>query len=214
MRILTCMRMFQSSLWIKYLILTTLIAIGAYQLLQRDWHSFLMVSQAFVFSLIPTFLRKAYGVRTPHILQAGVAIFMFATIFLGEVGNFYERFWWWDLIWHTLAGVVCGLIGYIILILTYRRQNVQLNPVFSSVFAVSFSLALSTFWEIIEFAVDLALNTNMQPSGSDTMWDLIVGLFGALISAAGGFRYLQYSEHIGMNAIIDDGVRRNKHPYW
>ena len=201
----------QFPLAIKYCILGALILIGFYYAVMSNWHAVFMISQAFLFSLIPSFLQKLYGVRTPRILQAGVVFFMFATIFLGEVANFYELFWWWDLIWHTLAGTVFCLIGFIILILTYRRQNVRLNSLFSTVFAVSFSLASSVLWEILEFVIDLTFGTNMQPSGSDTMWDLVVGLFGALIGAFSGYRYVQYRECIGMNAIIDDGVQKNIH---
>jgi hypothetical protein len=64
-------------------------------------------------------------------------------------------------------------------------------------------------WEILEFAVDQLLNTNMQPSATDTMLDLIVGLIGALVSALSGYRYVQYNDKNGMNGIIEEGVRKN-----
>lgn len=198
-----------ASLLIKYFILGVLIVLGLYLIADQNYHGFLMVIQAFLFTLVPTILKKMYGIRTPHILQAGIAVFMFGTIFLGETGGFYERFWWWDIIWHTLAGVVFGLIGYAVLILTYRKQEVHLAPIFTSIFAISFSLCLSTLWEIIEFVVDVALHTNMQPSPHDTMTDLVVALFGAFISAYSGYRYIQYRERKGLNTIIDEAVKKN-----
>lgn len=197
------------TLLIKYFVQAILLILGLLEVAASDWSGAFMAFQAFLFSLIPTLLKKFYNIRTPHILHAGVVIFMFATIFLGEVENFYERFWWWDLIFHTLAGIIFGLIGYIMLILTYRTQNVRLAPLFTSLFAISFSLGVSVIWEILEFVIDSILNTNMQPSASDTMWDLIVGLVGALISTLGGYRYLEYNERLGMSDIIDEGVRKN-----
>lgn len=196
-------------LLIKYFILGTLLCLALFKISQADWAGLFIVAQAFGFSLIPTFLKSFYDIRTPHFLQAGVAIFMFATIFLGESGGFYDRFWWWDLIWHTLAGVAFGLIGYMILILTYRKQNVVLAPLFTSIFAVSFSLCASVIWELLEFGIDMAFKTNMQPSLTDTMTDLFVALIGALLSAQSGYRYLQFSERIGMSELIDEAVKKN-----
>jgi hypothetical protein len=197
------------ALLLKYIALTIIVLICLWEALEMDWRGLLMAMQVLVFSLVPTLLKKYYGIRTPHALQAGGAIFLFATIFLGEEANFYERFWWWDLLFHTLAGLAFGLIGYMILVLTYRKQAVRLAPLFTAIFAVSFSLTISVLWEILEFAVDQLLNTNMQPSATDTMLDLIVGLIGALVSALSGYRYVQYNDKNGMNGIIEEGVRKN-----
>jgi len=198
-----------ASLLIKYFVLGVLLCIGLFKVYESSWATVFIVFQAFLFSLVPTLIRKLYGIRTPHLLQAGVAIFMFATIFLGESAGFYERFWWWDLLWHTLAGFGFGLIAYMVLIIVYRRQNVALAPLFTSLFAVTFSLGMSALWEILEFLIDLTLGTTMQPSGHDTMTDLIVGLFGALASVIAGYRYLYSQEAAGICEIIHEGVEKN-----
>ena len=199
-----------ASLLIKYFILGVLLILGLILVYQAQWKSLFMVVQAFIFTLIPTFLKKWYGVRTPSLLQGGIAVFMFATIFLGETAKFYDNFWWWDTLWHGLSGMVFGLLGYAILILTYRRQNAQHAPIFTSVFAVSFSVAISAIWEMLEFLIDITLKTtNMQPSAEDTMTDLIVGGIGALISVYSGYRYLRYRERKGLNTIIDEAVEKN-----
>lgn len=200
-------------LMVRYLILGILLVLGAVMAYEARWESVFMVVQAFIFTLIPTFLKKWYGVGTPPLLQAGIAVFMFSTIVLGETGHFYEKFWWWDALWHGVSGIVFGLLGYAILILTYRRKNVRLAPLFTSVFAVSFSLAISALWEIIEFLVDVTTKTtNMQPSGHDTMTDLIIGFVGALVSAYSGYRYVRYRERNPLNTIIDEAVKENSAP--
>lgn len=196
-------------LLLKYTVLTLLVLICLWEVMQMDWRGLLMASQAFIFSLIPTFLKKYYGIRTPHILQAGGALFLFATLFLGEEANFYDRFWWWDLIFHTFAGLAFGLVGYMILVLTYRKHAVRLAPLFTSIFAISFAVTLSALWEILEFIIDQLLGTNMQPSASDTMWDLVAGLIGALVSALSGYSYVTHNDKNGMSGIIEEGIKKN-----
>jgi len=198
-----------ASLVIKYFTLGVLIIFGLFLVAEGNYHGLLMVAQACLFTLIPSFLQKRYDISTPHILQAGIAVFMFSTIVLGETAGFYERFWWWDLIWHALAGVIFGLIGYAVLILTYRKQNVRLAPLFTSIFAISFSLGISALWEILEFAIDMVLKTNMQPSAHDTMTDLVVGFLGAIFSAYSGYRYIIHKERTGLNTIIEEAVESN-----
>jgi hypothetical protein len=49
----------------------------------------------------------------------------------------------------------------------------------------------------------------MQPSASDTMWDLIVGFAGAFISALSGYNYVRSNDKSGMNGIIEEGIKKN-----
>jgi hypothetical protein len=70
-------------------------------------------------------------------------------------------------------------------------------------------MTVSVLWEILEFAVDQLLHTNMQPSASDTMWDLIVGFAGAFISALSGYNYVRSNDKSGMNGIIEEGIKKN-----
>ncbi len=198
------------SLTIKYFMLGLLCITGIYLIYTQNWHGLFMLSQALGFSLIPTFLRRMYNVHTPHTIQAGIVIFMFSTIFLGEVARFYETYWWWDTLFHALSGLAMGLLAYISLILIYRKHNVRMAPIFTSVFAICVSLALSAVWEILEFTIDSFLDTNMQPSADDTMWDLIAGLAGALLSGWSGYRYILHNVRYGLNSVIHDGVIKNK----
>lgn len=197
-------------LTIKYVMLALLFALGAYLIVAQAWHALFMLCQALCFSLVPTFLRRMYNVRTPHTIQAGIVLFMFSTLFLGEVAHFYEIYWWWDAAFHGLSGLAMGLIAYISLILAYRKHNVRLAPIFTSVFAICVSLALSAVWEILEFAIDSLAGTNMQPSAADTMWDLIAGFIGALLSGWSGYRYILHNVRYGLNSVIHDGVIKNK----
>jgi hypothetical protein len=45
-------------------------------------------------TLIPLFFEHRFRVYAPPQLQLLAVVFVFATLFLGEVYDYYNRFWW------------------------------------------------------------------------------------------------------------------------
>ena len=43
-------------------------------------------------------------IRLPASFQLFGVLFIFLALYLGEIQHFYIRFWWWDLILHSLFG--------------------------------------------------------------------------------------------------------------
>ena len=120
--------------------------------------------------------------------------------FLGEVRNYYVRFWWWDIVLHTASGFLFGIIGFLLVHVLNEVEEIDVNmkPGFVALFAFLFAVGMGAIWEIFEFVMDRFFNMNMQkpmlgdPSGlTDTMWDLIVDTLGALIISALGYSYLK-----------------------
>jgi hypothetical protein len=135
-------------------------------------------------------------VRLPLEFEVLLNVFIFASIFLGEVGGFYTRFWWWDAVLHTSSGLALGFIGFLILYSLYRADRLDARPALIAVFSFCFALALGVLWEVFEFAADSIVGSDMQKSGLvDTMWDLIVDAVGALIAAISGYAYMAYRTH-------------------
>ena len=73
-----------------------------------------------------------------------------------------------------------------------------MKPGFVAFFAFLFAIGVGAIWEIFEFSMDQLFGLNMQkamlgdPSGlTDTMWDMIVVVFGALSIALLGYGYLK-----------------------
>lgn len=144
---------------------------------------------------IPSIIEKRLQVDLPGELEILIVFFLVASLFLGEVQNFYELFWWWDIFLHTISGIILGLAGFLILFSLYIRKRLQMSAFLLSIFAFSFALALGTVWEIFEFIMDSTFGFNMQKSGLvDTMWDLIVDALGALIVATMGYFYIKYKK--------------------
>ena len=83
-------------------------------------------------------------------------VFVFATLFLGEMLRYYDRYEWWDAALHGGSGLLLGILGFLLVFVLNesRSVNVQLRPGFVAFFAFLFAVSIGTLWEIFEFAVD------------------------------------------------------------
>lgn len=167
-------------------------------LTQREWLQAFAVGGIMAVTLAPAVFRRHLPVEIPSEVQIVVVLFVFATLYLGEVRGYYERFWWWDAVLHTTSGVLLGVLGFMSVYVLNEDEHVDLHmrPSFVALFAFFFAVALGAIWEIFEFGMDHFFGTNMQPatpgdpSGlSDTIHDLIVDTVGAAVVALAGWRY-------------------------
>lgn len=168
-------------------------------ILDERWLHVFLVLAIMITMMSPFVLKPLFRSHIPFELQILAIIFVFATLFLGEVRDYYERFWWWDLLLHATAGLLLGLLGFMIVYILNEDRHVDLymRPSFLALFAFFFSQGIGALWEIFEFAMDQIFGMTMQkpmlgdPSGlTDTMWDLIVNALGAAVISLGGLRYL------------------------
>lgn len=183
----------------------------------RRWgHAALVVALMAVIST-PLWFRRRTLANIPVEIQIFAVAFIFATLFLGEVGNFYEKFWWWDLVLHTSSGVLLGLFGFMVLYLLNETEtvSVHMRPSFLALFAFFFSVGLGAIWEIFEFSMDQLFGLTMQkpmrgdPSGlTDTMWDLIVDTLGAAIASLVGLSYMLAARKEGRRDWLQRFVAR------
>jgi len=111
---------------------------------------------------------------------------------LGEVSDFYERIWWWDLALHGTSAMLMGFIGFLTVYVFHMTHRLEVKPFHVAAFTFGFAVTIGTLWEIFEFLMDWFVGTNMQKSGLvDTMTDLIINAFGALVAATTGFLYVK-----------------------
>lgn len=147
-----------------------------------------------VISLLPELFVRRFHVHVPPGFGMLAVIFVFASLFLGEVHGYYLRFWWWDVVLHTAAGFMLGLLGFLLVYVLNEKEDIELHmkPGFVALFAFMFAVGIGALWEIFEFSMDTLFGLNMQKSGLvDTMWDLIVDVTGALLTAVLGYVYLR-----------------------
>lgn len=154
--------------------------------------------------IIPNMVVKKKNIQIPSNMYIFYLIFLYCSIFLGEVRDFYYKISEWDTILHTFSGIMIGALGFSFVSMFNKTEDLhlKLSPFFVALFAFMFAVTLGVIWEIYEFTFDGLLGLNMQKfmiepgdimlvgraALEDTMEDLIVDTLGALfISVAGYF---------------------------
>lgn len=112
----------------------------------------------------------------------------------------YQKFFWWDLMLHFIAGICLASIGFGI---AKFVPNLKLTHML--LFCFMFAITSHVIWELYEFICDSAFNFNMQrwrfdptmpdtygkiisvrtPGVIDTMTDFIANIFGAVLMCIG-----------------------------
>jgi len=181
-------------------VLKALIALGAGLLFiegnyQAGFESLLIL----LFTFLPHLMRRQFRIRIPHEIETLAIIFIYLSLFLGEVQGYYERFWWWDLALHAGSGFLLGIFGFLFVYLLNDNDKISLHlsPGFIATFAFMFAMTVGVLWEIFEFAMDTLFGMDMQRASTgvvDTMWDLVVDCIGALVISVLGYGYLKTEE--------------------
>lgn len=185
----------------------------------RWMHAFLVVTVMALF-WTPVVAPRRLPVELPSEMQILAVLFIFASLFLGEVRDYYERLWWWDIALHLTAGLLLGLLGFLVVYILNENESVdfRMPPGFVALFAFFFAVGIGALWEIFEFGMDQIFGLNMQkpflgdPSGlTDTMWDLIVDTTGAGIVSIMGWRYMKRERRSYVDGWARRLIERNPH---
>ncbi len=168
-------------------------------------------SLTLILSMAPEFVVRRFGVHLPVSFIAAITAFVFSTVFLGEVMDFYERYWWWDIVMHAGSAMGFGFIGVIFALFLFEGDRYAAPPWALSLIAFSFAVTIGALWEIFEFAMDQIFGLDMQKSGLvDTMTDLIVDAAGAGTAALVGFLYFKGREIGGVSGLLAEFLRLNR----
>lgn len=177
------------------LVLQFILLIGvALALWEGQWLNTAAVLVIMVITLLPFILGRRFRVYIPPEFEALTVVFIFLSLFLGEVHGYYTRFWWWDVLLHTASGFLFGILGFLLVYILNEKKEIEfhMKPGFVALFAFMFAVGIGSLWEIFEFIMDSVFGLNMQKSGLlDTMSDLIVDAVGALVIAVLGYGYLK-----------------------
>lgn len=182
----------------------------AFAIWSGHWSNVFVIVTAFFLTLLPTVFADRFEIKFPMAFLAAISLFVFATLFLGEVLDFYNRFWWWDILLHGMSAVGFGIIGFLFIFFLFEGDRYAAPPWALALIAFVFALSIGTLWEIFEFGMDEIFGLNMQKSGlPDTMTDLIVDALGALTGALSGFFWLK-GRQVGFSGMIDEFVALNR----
>ncbi len=176
-----------------------------------NWSLAFVAAATFVLSLAPVLFVRRVGVTLPMSFFAGIVIFIYATIFLGEAFDFYYRYGWWDGVLHGGSAAGFGLIGFLFVFTLFEGDRYAAPAWAMAFIAFSFAVTIGALWEIFEFFMDQTFGLNMQKSGLvDTMWDLMVDVAGGAFGAFCGFLFLKEKELGGFTGVIAEFIEMNR----
>ncbi|MFD1911996.1 hypothetical protein [Halodurantibacterium flavum] len=162
-----------------------LCLIPAELLLGRGWDAIAALG-ALGACLIPTALRENTRLDLPDGVDRATALFVTATIFLGERLSFYDLLWWWDLAAHGVAGVLLVLLAALVhdQLQGRRGSEVPIGGPLRMIFILSFSIAAAALWEVLEYSLDVIFDSDAQEDGlDDTMTDILAHVLGSVTAA-------------------------------
>lgn len=185
---------------------------------EGQWMTTFLIAAILAIALAPMLAPRRMPVAIPAEFHLLAVLFIFASLFLGEVHRFYERVWWWDMVLHASSGLLLGMLGFLLVYVLNENERVDLHlrPGFVALFAFLFALGAGVLWEIFEFGMDRLFGMNMQkpmfgdPSGlTDTMWDLILDALGALVISLLGWWYMKRRQISFIEAWIRKFIASN-----
>lgn len=179
----------QKILWI--ILRAGLLCWGIYGLFHGSVVEFLEAVFAVLFTHLWDYFQILGGksfiieVRPEH--QTMLNVFIFIGVAIGSTLNNRTSFHDFDIFTHFGAGFISAWFGYDFANIVYRKRG-TLGPGMSSLFSVTFALAIAVGWEIYEFSMDRIYGMNLQCSAPDseiglidTMTDFICCSAGAVI---------------------------------
>ncbi len=121
--------------------------------------------------LLPPLVERSFHVELPTTLEILAYVFVFCAEILGEIGNFYVHFPFWDTMLHTANGFLFAAFGFCLVDIfnKTKRFRVELSPVFLALVAFCFSMTIGVLWEFFEFGTDMILHTDMQKDAFTTV---------------------------------------------
>jgi len=210
--------------YIGFFIILSLIVALVLELINQNWEFFFVTVLALGLIFATYYFQKKYKIRLPAKMQLAIILFIYAGVFLGEVRNYFVKYWWWDSLLHLFSGFAIGLIAFGIMYVLYKTEKVKTSLVFIAVIIFSLSMTIGVVWEMFEFGVDHYMGANMQRARDlcpeigacdtrlgvvDTMKDFILNSIGALFASIIGYIYLRTGGHFLLNKIMDKFKKQN-----
>lgn len=179
-------------LWLALLLQLAILGVFVGALVEGRVPAAFTAGVVLALTFLPALVERHLRVYLPVEFTLVNTVLLYAAFGLGEMRAFYLRFWWWDLMLHSLYATVLGLIGFLIVYVFHSARRISLAPVYVAAASFGFAVTLGTLWEIFEFVMDWAFAFNMQKSGlDDTMTDLMVDTAGGLVAAWIGYHYVK-----------------------
>jgi uncharacterized membrane protein YjdF len=200
----------RAQLWLAWALRLSLVVAIVINALNQQWMVVFLTTVALVLSFLPAIIEKNSRIVLPIELESCIVVFVYCTVFLGEVSGYYHKYWWWDIALHSMSALVLGFVGFLMAYILYTKKLIQAKPFLVVLFAFCFAVSIGAVWEVYEYLMDNAFDLNMQKEGlSDTMEDLICDCTGALVIATVGYFYLKFHHGLMFKDWVVNFVQAN-----
>ena len=171
-------------------LLLVLALFGAYY--KGRWLVMFIAILALVITFIPFIFKRIWGVRLPAEFEVIVVLFIYGSLFLGEVRGMFSDLWWWGVLLNLVSAIALGFVGLAVLYSLHKEEKINASPFVIAFFAFCFAVAIGSIWEVFEFYLDTNFGFTLQNNSLiDTMIDISVNVAGALIVAIVGYGYIK-----------------------
>lgn len=186
----------------------SLVLAAGWSIYEQNWAILFVIVLTLWLTYIHLIFHR-YNIIIPQIFQFVLIFFIYASLFLWDINEFYYKFPWWDTALHSFAWLALWFIGFLIPYTFYKVKEFKAPPIMIVLFGFCFAVTLWALWEITEYMMDSFFTLDMQKArnlgimdGSfdsrlwvkDTMNDLILDSLGALIASVFGYLYLIWWE--------------------
>lgn len=169
------------------------------QFFMGNYQNVFMCILTLVLFMLPAIVEKRFNVELPDTLEIIVLLFIFSAEILGEINEFYLRIPHWDTMLHTINGFLAAAIGFALVDLLNKSDNValSLSPFFVAVVAFCFSMTIGVMWEFFEFSMDHLFAMDMQK-------DAIVSSFSSVSLNPEGHNVAELISGIKDTIVVTD----------
>jgi len=156
---------------LRLLVVIILIA----EIFSQNYNNVSLCILTLLLFMVPSFFNKRLNIVLPNTLEIIVLLFIFASGILGEINEYYLVYDGWDDMLHVINGFVSAAIGFSLVDILNRNEDVafSLSPIFVALVAFCFSMTVGVLWEFIEFGVDYFFHMDMQ---KDTILPVITSI--------------------------------------
>ena len=165
------------SVTMVYILLrTSVVLVMLAQIFNRNFENVFLCVLTLILFMLPSTLERKLDLDLPNTLEIIILLFIYAAEILGEIGAYYMTFPYWDTVLHTLNGFLCAAIGFSLLDILNRHNDVRfhLSPLYLAIMSFCFSMTVGVIWEFFECTMDQLFFLDMQK-------DTVVSAIGSIM---------------------------------
>ena len=165
------------SVTMVYILLrTSVVLVMLAQIFNRNFENVFLCVLTLILFMLPSTLERKLDLDLPNTLEIIILLFIYAAEILGEIGAYYVTFPYWDTVLHTLNGFLCAAIGFSLLDILNRHNDVRfhLSPLYLAIMSFCFSMTVGVIWEFFECTMDQLFFLDMQK-------DTVVSAIGSIV---------------------------------